>query len=98
MAAALHRAGWAKEEAAPDVQFPGDDRVVAALVLDGDQLPAPAVVWDERYGWRTAALRRHPITKHADLPSEGEGVRYLVGGIAPPPGDDVVAVLTMTDA
>ncbi|MFI6143740.1 DUF6292 family protein [Streptomyces griseus] len=97
VAAALHRAGWAKEEAAPDVQFPGDDRVVAALVLDGDRAPAPAVVWDERYGWRTAASRRHPITKGAVLPSEGEGVRYLAGGIAPPPGD-VVAALTTPDA
>ncbi|MEU7738061.1 hypothetical protein AB0B51_34220 [Streptomyces griseus] len=55
VAAALHRAGWTTVVAAPDVQFPGDDRVVAALVLDGDQAPAPAVVWDERYGWRTAA-------------------------------------------
>ncbi|MGW1440839.1 hypothetical protein ACWD7M_37085 [Streptomyces griseus] len=59
--------------------------------------PAPAVVWDERYGWRTVASRRHPITKGAVLPSEGEGVRYLAGGIAPPPGD-VVAALTAPDA
>ncbi|MFE3676129.1 hypothetical protein [Streptomyces griseus] len=93
MAAALHRAGWTTTDAAPDVQFPGDDRVVAALVLDGDRAPAPAVVWDERYGWRTAASRRHPITKGAVPPSEGEGVRYLAGVVAPPPGD-VVAALT----
>ncbi|MFC9183361.1 DUF6292 family protein [Streptomyces globisporus] len=93
VATALHRAGWTTTEAAPDVQFPGDDRVVAALVLDGDQAPAPALVWDERYGWRTAASRRHPITKGAALPSEGGGVRYLTGGITPPP-DDVVAALT----
>ncbi|MFD3641557.1 DUF6292 family protein [Streptomyces griseus] len=97
VAAALHRAGWTTTDAAPDVQFPGDDRVVAALVLDGDRAPAPAVVWDECYGWRTAASRRHPITKGAALPSEGEGVRYLAGGIAPPPGD-VVAALTTPDA
>ncbi|MGW1440843.1 hypothetical protein ACWD7M_37105 [Streptomyces griseus] len=93
MAAALHRAGWTTTENELDVEFRGDDRVVAALVLDGDRAPAPAVVWDERYGWRTAASRRHPITKCAVPPSEGEGVRYLVGGIAPPPGD-VVAALT----
>ncbi|MGW6290798.1 hypothetical protein [Streptomyces sp. NPDC055107] len=68
VATALHRAGWTTTEAAPDVQFPGDDRVVAALVLDGDQAPAPALVWDERYGWRTAASRRHPLTKGAALP------------------------------
>ncbi|MGW3334105.1 DUF6292 family protein [Streptomyces rubiginosohelvolus] len=95
VAAALHGVGWTTEQAAPDVQFPGDDRVVAALVLDGDQAPAPALVWDERYGWRTAASRRHPITKGAVPPSEGGGVRYLTGGITPPPGD-VVAALTTT--
>lgn len=97
VAAALHRAGWTTTEAAPDVQFPGDDRVVAALVLDVDQAPAPAVVWDERYGWRTAASRRHPITKGAVPPSEGGGVRYLTGGITPLAGD-VVAALTTADA
>ncbi|MEV7165858.1 DUF6292 family protein [Streptomyces microflavus] len=96
VAAALHRAGWTTEETAPDVQLPGDDRVVAALVLDGVQAPAPALVWDERYGWRTAPSRRHPITKGAALPSEGEGVRYLAGGITPPPGV-VVAALTTPD-
>ncbi|MET9097186.1 DUF6292 family protein [Streptomyces cyaneofuscatus] len=97
VAAALHRAGWTTAEAAPDVQFPGDDRVVAALVLDGDQAPAPALVWDERYGWRTAASRRHPITKGAVPPSEGGGVRYLAGGITPAPGG-VVTALTTPDA
>lgn len=97
VAAAVHRAGWTAQEAVPDVQFPGDDRVVAALVLDNDRAPAPAVVWDERYGWRTATSRRHPITKGAVLPSEGGGVRYLAGGITPPPGD-VVAALTTADA
>ncbi|MFF9639785.1 DUF6292 family protein [Streptomyces bacillaris] len=96
VAAALHRAGWTTTEAALDVHFPGDDRVVAALVLDGDQAPVPALVWDERYGWRTAASRRHPITRGAVPPSEGGGVRYLTGGITPPPGD-VVTALTPTD-
>ncbi|WP_228183966.1 DUF6292 family protein [Streptomyces anulatus] len=97
VATALHRAGWTTTEAVPEVQLPGDDRVVAALVLDGDRAPVPALVWDERYGWRTATSRRHPITKGAVLPSESEGVRYLSGGITPPPGD-VVAALTTTDA
>ncbi|MFE7056901.1 DUF6292 family protein [Streptomyces californicus] len=97
VAAALHRAGWTTEQAAPDVHLPGDDRVVAALVLDGDQAPVPALVWDERYGWRTASSRRHPITKGAARPSAGGSVRYLAGGITPPPGD-VVTALTTTDA
>ncbi|MGW7587718.1 DUF6292 family protein [Streptomyces rubiginosohelvolus] len=91
VAAALHLAGWTTQQT--DVQFPGEDRVVAALVLDIDQAPVPALVWDKRYGWRTAASRRRPITKGAVPPSEGGGVRYLTGGITPPPGD-VVAALT----
>lgn len=98
VAAALHRAGWTTTEAAPEVQLPDDDRVVAALVLDGDQAPAPALVWDERYGWRTATSRRHPITKGAVLPSEGGGVRYLAGGVTPPPGDVVTALIERGDA
>ncbi|MEU4181492.1 hypothetical protein [Streptomyces sp. NPDC026589] len=92
VAAALHRAGWTTTEAVPDVQFPGDDRVVAAVVLDGDQAPAPALVWDERYGWRTAASRRHPLTKGAVLPPEGDGIAYVAGGITPPPGALITAL------
>ncbi|MDP9954344.1 MULTISPECIES: DUF6292 family protein [Streptomyces] len=90
VAAAAHRAGWTTE-AAPDVQLPGDDRVVAALVLD-DQAPVPALVWDERYGWRTAASRRHPINRDAVLSSESGGVRYLAGGITPPPAALIAAL------
>ncbi|MFI2471537.1 DUF6292 family protein [Streptomyces globisporus] len=90
VAAAAHRAGWTTTETVPDVQFPGGDRVVAALVLDGDQAPVPALVWDERYGWRTAASRRHPITR--DASSEGGGVRYLAGGVTPPPAALIAAL------
>ncbi|MER5818851.1 DUF6292 family protein [Streptomyces californicus] len=97
VAAALRRAHLTTTEATPDVHLPGDDRVVAALILDGDQAPVPALVWDERYGWRTASSRRHPITKSAARPSEGGDVRYLAGGITPPPGD-VITALTTTDA
>lgn len=92
VAAAAHRAGWTTTETVPDVQLPGDDRVVAALVLDGDQAPVPALVWDERYGWRTATSRRHPITRDAVPSSEGGGVRYLAGGITPPPSTLIAAL------
>ncbi|MFD8690725.1 hypothetical protein [Streptomyces sp. NPDC059651] len=95
--AALHRAGWATQEAAPEVQLPDDERVVAALVLDGDQAPAPALVWDERYGWRTGTSRRHSITRGAVLPPEGDGVRYLATGTTPPP-TALVDALTTPDA
>ncbi|MFI7368056.1 hypothetical protein ACIBO4_38535 [Streptomyces sp. NPDC050149] len=73
VATALHRAGWTTTEAVPDVQHPADEQVVALLVLDAEQAPAPALVWDERYGWRTAASRRHPVARGAVLPPGGPG-------------------------
>ncbi|MEE4488970.1 DUF6292 family protein, partial [Streptomyces sp. BE230] len=94
VAAALHRAGWTTTPAAPDVQHPADDQVVAVLVLDAEQAPAPALVWDERYGWRTATSRRHPVARGAVLPPEGQGVRYLAEGTTPPPTALVDALTT----
>ncbi|MFD6245600.1 DUF6292 family protein [Streptomyces roseolus] len=46
---------------------------------------ALALVWDERFGWRTATSRRHPIGKYTDTASEGEGIRYFGGGVRPEP-------------
>ncbi|MFE1521338.1 hypothetical protein ACFW9I_31645 [[Kitasatospora] papulosa] len=81
---ALHRQGWTTAAAPPEVQYPDDDVVVAALVLDGPQPPAPALVWDERNGWRTATSRRHPLTRGAVPPPPGDGIRYLAQGTTPP--------------
>lgn len=53
-----------------------DDAVAAAVVLSFDA-PVQALVWDERYGWRTATSRRHPIGRETGRPPEGEGIRYL---------------------
>ncbi|MFD5977763.1 hypothetical protein [Streptomyces bacillaris] len=80
--AAVHRAGWTTTETAPDVQLPGDDRVIAAIVLDSDQARPPPWSGGERYGWRTATSRRHPT----------ERGRYLAGGITPLPGGVVAAL------
>ncbi|MFF0630607.1 hypothetical protein [Streptomyces sp. NPDC004296] len=56
------------------------DHLVAAVILRPGQ-PAPALVWHEQYGWRTAVSRRHPIGK-VSAP-EGEGIRYLSGELQP---------------
>ncbi|MGW0785057.1 hypothetical protein [Streptomyces sp. NPDC002913] len=85
VAHALHQAGWTTTATAPDVQHPADDLVVAVLVLDGTNPPAPALVWDERHGWRTATSRRHPLTKGATLPPPGDGIRCLAEGTTPSP-------------
>lgn len=82
---AVHRAGWTTTAAVPDVQHPADDVVAAVLVLDAPQAPAPALVWDERHGWRTATSRRHPLARGAAAPPEGDGIRYLATGTTPPP-------------
>ncbi|MCX4417794.1 DUF6292 family protein [[Kitasatospora] papulosa] len=93
VARTLHRAGWTTTAAAPDVHYPADDLVVAVLVLDGADPPAPALVWDERHGWRTATSRRHPLIKGAVPPPPGDGIRYLAQGTTPPP-DALTAALT----
>ncbi|WP_327207220.1 DUF6292 family protein [[Kitasatospora] papulosa] len=94
VAQAVHQAGWTTTAAVPEVQYPADDLVVASLVLDGTGAPAPALVWDERHGWRTATSRRHPLTRGAVPPSSGDGIRYLAQGTTPPP-DVLTAALTI---
>ncbi|MFE4018501.1 hypothetical protein ACFXPZ_13920 [Streptomyces sp. NPDC059101] len=56
------------------------EHLAAAVVLRPGQ-PAPALVWHEQYGWRTAVSRRHPIGKV--FAPEGEGIRYLSGELQP---------------
>ncbi|MFJ5803780.1 DUF6292 family protein [Streptomyces decoyicus] len=65
------------------------DHLAAAILLHPGQ-PAQALVWDERYGWRTATSRRHPIGK--DGTPEGEGIRYLSTDLQPKPADVLAAL------
>ncbi|WP_331720706.1 DUF6292 family protein [Streptomyces sp. NBC_01174] len=92
VAQALHRAGWTTTAPTPDIQHPADDLVVAVLVLDGPEPPAPALVWDERHGWRTATSRRHPLPRGAAAPPPADGIRYLADGTTPSP-DALTAAL-----
>ncbi|MDF3141818.1 MULTISPECIES: hypothetical protein [unclassified Streptomyces] len=54
--------------------------------------PAPALVWDERYGWHTATNRRHPMGKDTGTAPEGEGIRYLSAEHQPEPADLLAAL------
>ncbi|MGV4988861.1 hypothetical protein ACVB8X_39935 [Streptomyces sp. NRAIS4] len=65
------------------VQRLDGDVLAAAVTLSGSG--APALVWFERYGWRTAVSRRHPIGKDTGTPPEGEGIRYLSEHSSPNP-------------
>ncbi|MGV9248746.1 DUF6292 family protein [Streptomyces sp. NPDC003710] len=67
------------------------DVLAAAVSLSGSG--APALVWDERYGWRTAVSRRHPIGKETGTPPEGDGIRYLSEERQPEPAE-LLAALT----
>ncbi|WP_328698568.1 DUF6292 family protein [Streptomyces sp. NBC_00342] len=93
VAQALHHQGWTSTATPPDVQHPDDDTVTAVLLLDGAQPPAPALVWDDRYGWRTAASRRHPLPRGAGAPPPGDGVRYLAADTTTPPPTALLAAL-----
>lgn len=74
-----------------------DDGAVAAAVPLADTAPAPALVWHEHHGWRTAENRRHPIGKKSDSTPVGQGIRYLDRGRQPEPAE-VLAALKATSA
>lgn len=74
-----------------EVQIVGDDALATAVVLTPDSDVA-ALVWDERYGWRTATSRRHPFGPKSATPPKGAGIRYF-GTDATPAPERVVAWL-----
>ncbi|MFJ8162190.1 DUF6292 family protein [Streptomyces sp. NPDC096136] len=69
----------------------GGEHFATAVPLDADQ-PAAALVWDSRFGWRTATNRRHPMGKHTETAPVGDGIRYLGGGLKPEP-EELLAAL-----
>ncbi|MGP4001561.1 DUF6292 family protein [Streptomyces sp. 8N706] len=81
VADALAEAGVA-EPVQVEVRQLGDEHLAAAVPLTAGQ-SSPALVWDERYGWRTTTSRRHPIGKDTGTAPEGEGIRYLGSSIRP---------------
>ncbi|MFJ4276142.1 hypothetical protein ACIP29_37000 [Streptomyces coelicoflavus] len=92
VAQVLHARGWSSTDTPPPVQQPEDDHCVAAFVLDAPAAPAPALVWSERHGWRTATSRRHPLGKGAAWPPPGDGVRHLATSTTPAPADLINAL------
>ncbi|MEU8708709.1 DUF6292 family protein [Streptomyces sp. NPDC048565] len=78
VADALTEAGLA-DPVQVEMRRPDGEHLAAAIPLTNDQA-WPALVWDERYGWRTATSRRHPIGKDTGAPPQGEGIRYLGKG------------------
>ncbi|MFC9607979.1 DUF6292 family protein [Streptomyces niveus] len=60
---------------------------LAAAVPLAPTQDAPALVWDERYGWRTATSRRHSIRKDTGSAPEGDCIRYLGSSRTPESAD-----------
>lgn len=85
MADALAEAGVAEPVQVEVRQLAGGN--LAAAVPLAPAQDAPALVWDERYGWRTATSRRHPMGKDTGSAPEGDGIRYLGGGRMPEPAE-----------
>lgn len=85
VADALAKAGLV-DEGETEVRSVDGNHLVAAVPLSPAQ-PAAFLVWDDRYGWRTATNRRHPICMNTSTPPEGDGIRYLATGIHPKPAD-----------
>ncbi|MGQ4354886.1 DUF6292 family protein [Streptomyces drozdowiczii] len=81
----LARAGLAEPVQIEVRQLAGGHLAAAVPLTTGQDVPA--LVWDERYGWRTATSRRHPIGKDTGSRPEGEGIRYLATGTHPEPED-----------
>lgn len=65
----LNRQDRTTTPTAPTVHHPVDG------IVTPDIPPVPALVRGERYGWRTATSRRHPLTKGVALPPDGDGIR-----------------------
>ncbi|MDF3141822.1 MULTISPECIES: DUF6292 family protein [unclassified Streptomyces] len=90
VAHALVAAGLA-EPGEPDVVELASGALAAVVRLEPGQ-GAAAVVWDERFGWRTSRSRRHPLGKDTGARPEGEGIRYLTGQARPAPSAVVNAL------
>lgn len=83
-AADVLAAGGVADPVQVEVRQLAGGHLAAAVPLTAGQ-GAPALVWDDRYGWRTAVSRRHPIGKDTGSRPEGEGIRYLATGTLPDP-------------
>ncbi|MFF0205782.1 DUF6292 family protein [Streptomyces sp. NPDC005017] len=84
VADALADAGLAQTQIVSVHRVAGGEILAAAVMLTGE---TPALVWDERYGWRTAESRRHPLGPHTGTPPQGEGIRYLSEHQQPEPAE-----------
>ncbi|MGW7433345.1 DUF6292 family protein [Streptomyces sp. NPDC054861] len=93
VAQAVREAGWTTAERAPAVQYLDGETCAAALILETSTAPAPALVWDERYGWRTAPSRRHSFGKDTAHRPSGDGIRHLLEGDTTPDPAVLLAAL-----
>lgn len=77
-----HAAAGLAHEQDVDMVRAADDVVATAVVLSFEA-PEPALVGNERYGWRTAASRRHPTGRETGQPPEGGSAIWVRIGDQP---------------
>ncbi|MGW1171970.1 DUF6292 family protein [Streptomyces sp. NPDC002550] len=90
MAQELAGAGLAEPDEPEVVELPTGVLAAAIRLRPGRQ--AAAVVWDERFGWRTSGSRRHPFGKDTGVRPQGEGIRYLTDQARPAPSAVLAAL------
>ncbi|WP_328884992.1 DUF6292 family protein [Streptomyces sp. NBC_00316] len=96
VADALAEAGIA-EPVQVEMRQLDNEHLAAAIPLTAAQA-TPVLVWDERFGWRTATSRRHPIGRNHTSAPEGEGIHYLGDGIRPKPAELLRALASARNA
>ncbi|WP_432091458.1 DUF6292 family protein [Streptomyces sp. NRRL F-5630] len=97
VAAELHARGWTSTDTAPALHYLDDSTCAAVLPL-APSAPAPALVWAERHGWRTAVSRRHPLGRPEDWNTPPTGVHVLTTDPAASPELLLQALDGITDA
>ncbi|MGW7674304.1 DUF6292 family protein [Streptomyces sp. NPDC054775] len=90
VAQALADAGLAEPAELEVVELPSGALAAAVRLAPGKE--AAAVVWYERFGWRTSSSRRHPFGKDTGARPQGEGIRYLTDRARPVPSAVVAAL------
>ncbi|WP_070018756.1 hypothetical protein [Streptomyces nanshensis] len=66
--------------------------VVAAALKLSAAAPAPYLLWDERYGWRTSPARPN-LDRGERIPPQGSGIRYLDKAGRQPSGQALAELL-----
>ncbi|MFF1482493.1 DUF6292 family protein [Streptomyces sp. NPDC058301] len=95
VADALAEAGLAEPTTVDMLELEGGALAAAVRLRPGQAFAA--LVWDQRFGWRTADSRRHPLGKSTGTRPQGPGIRYLLPDTRQPAPARLLKELTVPD-